>query len=85
MGWCAEQLCMSGNYFGDLVKRETGQTAGEHIRRMVIELAKERLIDGHPVSTIAYDLGFDYPQHMTRLFKKYVGCSPSEYVRKQGK
>ncbi len=60
-------------------------TAGEHIRRMVIDMAKERLMDDQPVSSVAYDLGFDYPQHMTRLFKKYVGCSPSEYVRKQGK
>ena len=79
VGWCAEQLCMSANYFGDLVKRETGQTAGEHIRRMVIDLAKEQLMDGQPVSTVAYDLGFDYPQHMTRLFKKEVGCTPNEY------
>ena len=46
---------------------------------MVIDLAKEQLMDGQPVSTVAYDLGFDYPQHMTRLFKKEVGCTPNEY------
>ena len=47
-------------------------TAGEHIRRMVIDMTKERLKDDQPVSSVAYDLGFDYPQHMTRKNKKSI-------------
>ena len=63
--WCAEQLHLSANYFGDLVKKETGKSAQEYIQLKVIDIAKA--------------LGFRYPQHFTRLFKKVVGCSPNEY------
>jgi AraC-like DNA-binding protein len=78
--WCAEQLHLSANYFGDLIKKETGKTAQEYIQLKVIDLAKERIFDtSRSVSEIAYELGFKYPQHFTRLFKQKVGCSPMEY------
>lgn len=78
--WCAEQLHLSANYFGDLVKKETGKSAQEYIQLKVIDIAKERIFDpGRSISEIAYSLGFHYPQHFTRLFKKVVGCSPNEY------
>lgn len=78
--WCAEQLHLSPNYFGDLVKKETGKSAQEYIQLKVIDIAKERIFDpGRSISEIAYSLGFRYPQHFTRLFKKVVGCSPNEY------
>ena len=78
--WCAEQLHLSANYFGDLVKRETGKSAQEYIQLKVIDIAKERIFDtSRSISEIAYSLGFRYPQHFTRLFKKVVGCSPNEY------
>ena len=78
--WCAEQLHLSANYFGDLVKKETGKSAQEYIQLKVIDIAKERIFDpGRSISEIAYSLGFRYPQHFTRLFKKVVGCSPNEY------
>ena len=78
--WCAEQLHLSANYFGALVKKETGKSAQEYIQLKVIDIAKERIFDpGRSISEIAYSLGFRYPQHFTRLFKKVVGCSPNEY------
>lgn len=76
----ADKICLSSNYFGDMVKKETGKTPQEHIQTKVIELAKERIVDTEEtVSQIAYSLGFQYPQHLCRLFKKRVGCTPNEY------
>lgn len=78
--YCAEKLHLSANYFGDLVKKETGKTALEFIQLKVIDLAKEKIVDPHQtISQIAYDLGYRYPQHFTRLFKEKVGISPLEY------
>lgn len=77
---CAAELCLSPNYFGDLVKRETGKTAQEYIRLRLIDAAKEHLADPQrSVSQVAYDLGFQYPQHFTRLFKRVTGLTPVEY------
>lgn len=80
----ADKICLSPNYFGDMVKKETGKTPQEHIQAKVLELAKENIIEtDQTVSQIAYALGFQYPQHLCRLFKKHVGCTPNEY-RQQG-
>ncbi len=80
VGYCAEQLNLSANYFGDLVKKETGKSAQEYIRDKVIGLAKEKVFDiSKSISEIAYALGFKYPQHFTRFFKQQVGLSPNEY------
>ena len=76
----AERLHLSPNYFGDLVKKETGKSAQEYIQNKLIEVAKERVFDtSKSVSEIAFELGFKYPQHFTRLFKQRVGHSPSEF------
>ena len=78
---CAERLALSPNYFSDLVKRETGETAHEHIQRFLIERVKKELADGHKsVSEIAYGLGFNYTNHLSRLFRRVTGMSPTEYV-----
>ena len=78
--YCARELPLSPNDFGDLIKKETGKTAQEHIQLYVIDTAKERIADrGLSISEIAYDLGFKYPAHFTRLFKNVVGCTPNEY------
>lgn len=78
--YCADQLHLSANYFGDLIKKETGKSAQEHIQLKLIGIAKERVLDNSKsISEIAFELGFKYPQHFTRLFKKRVGCAPNEY------
>jgi len=80
VAYCAEQLNLSPNYFGDLVKKETGKTAIEHIQSKLITIAKEKIFDKQKtVNQIAYELGFKYPQHFARLFKKRVGQTPQEY------
>ena len=80
VAYCASELNLSASYFGDLIKKETGKTAQEYIQAKVIDVAKEKVFDqSKSVSEIAYALGFKYPQHFTRLFKKKVGQSPNEY------
>jgi AraC family transcriptional activator of pobA len=80
VAYCAEALHLSTNYFGDLVKKETGRSALEYIQLKVIDVAKERLFDmNKSVSEIAYELGFKYPQHFFRLFKQKAGVTPNDY------
>lgn len=78
----ADELCMSSNYFGDLVKKMTGETASSHIRQFVVQLIKDRLASGANVTEVAYALGFEYPQHLSRMFKTQTGQSPKEYIEK---
>ena len=79
----ADKLCLSPNYFGDMLKKETGKTPQEYIQEKVIEIAKDRIVGTRDtVSQIAYSLGFQYPQHLCRLFKKREGCTPNEYRAK---
>ena len=76
----ASELHLSANYFGDLIKKETGKTAQEYIQTKIIDIAKNLVyIHSKSVSEIAFELGFKYPQHFTRLFKQKVGITPNEY------
>ena len=78
--YCADALHLSYNYFSDLIRKETGVTASGHIRNKVLDIAKTQLVStDKTISEIAYQLGFQYSQHFTRLFKKEVGCTPNEY------
>ena len=77
--YCADKLCMSSNYFGDMVKRMTGDTASDYIRQYIIQRAKNELATGEGIAQVAYELGFEYPQHLSRMFKKQTGMTPSEY------
>lgn len=80
VGYFADLFHLSANYFGDLIKKETGKSAQEYIQSKLIELAKEKIHDPNlSLSEIAYGLGFKYPQHFTRLFKQQVGVSPKEF------
>lgn len=84
--YCADKLCMSPNYLSDLVKRATGETASQHIRQFIVQQAKNRLAAGESIAQVAYGLGFEYPQHLSRMFKKQTGTTPSNYcasIRKQ--
>ena len=76
----ADTLNLSPNYFGDLIKKETGKSAIEYIHLKLLEYAKEKIMDKtKSISEISYQLGFKYPQHFTRLFKQKVGMAPNEY------
>lgn len=78
--WCAGELCLSPNYFGDLIKKETGKSAQEYIQLKLIATAKERILaPNKTIGQVAYELGFQYPQHFTRLFKKITSLTPNEY------
>ena len=80
VAFCADGLNLSANYFGDLVKKETGKTAMEYIQSKLIDTAKEKIFDtGKTVNQVAYELGFKYPQHFVRLFKQRTGHTPHEY------
>ena len=78
--YCADRLCLSASYLGDLLKKETGVSALKHIQQKMLDVAKERVFDtSRSISEIAYELGFQYPQHFSRWFKKMTGCTPNEY------
>lgn len=80
VAFCADELHLSANYFGDLIKKETGASAQEYIQTKLIDVAKERIFDrDKSINEVAYDLGFKYPQHFNRLFKKKLGMTPNEY------
>jgi len=80
VSFCAYELNLSPNYFGDLIKKETGRTAQEYIQSKLMDVAKEKIFDrDKSVSEVAYELGFKYPQHFSRLFKQRVGQTPQEY------
>lgn len=81
--YIAERLNMSHNYFCDVIKRTTGDTPNHHIKRYMIQLAKNRLMSGMNSSEVAYSLGFDYPQHFTRVFKKITNITPTQYSRQR--
>ncbi|MEM1321187.1 MAG: helix-turn-helix transcriptional regulator [Bacteroidota bacterium] len=76
----SDKIHLSPHYLSDLLKKETGRSAKDHINDFVIEKAKTLLLSTeHSISEIAYDLGFNYPHYFTRLFKSRTGCSPMEY------
>ena len=78
--YCAAEVFLSPNYFGDLVKKSTGHTAIEHIHLFALKCAKQLLSEtDKPVSEIAFSLGFNYPHHLSRLFKKYLNTTAMEY------
>jgi len=80
VNYCALQFHLSTNYFGDLIRKETGKTALEYIQLKMIALAKQKILDNKKtINEIAYELGFKYPAHFTRAFKKSTGVTPIEY------
>ncbi len=80
--YCAQESFLSPNYFGDLIRELTGDSATSYIRRFIMQRAQTHLAGGATITEAAEQLGFAYPQHFTRQFKKYYGVTPSEFIRK---
>ncbi|RAJ04804.1 helix-turn-helix domain-containing protein [Arenibacter echinorum] len=79
----ADKMNVSQRYLSDTLKKETGKTTTEHLQLYLIDEAKNMLLQPHKsVSEVAYELGFEYPQYFSRLFKKKEGISPSAYQQK---
>ncbi len=83
--YMADRLCVSPSYLGDLIKRSTGSTASKYIQRQVVQMAKNLISSGHSISETAYSLGFDYPQHFSRFFKREEGITPKDYMLRRRK
>jgi AraC-like DNA-binding protein len=80
VAYCADELHLSANYFGDLIKKETGKSAKEYIQDKIIDEAKNKIfLADKTVNEIASELGFKYPQHFSRMFKNETGYTPNEY------
>ncbi|RKR05109.1 helix-turn-helix protein [Flavobacterium sp. 90] len=80
VAYFAEELHLSANYFGDLIKKDSGKSAQEYIHTKIIETIKEKMYDHNlSLSEISYQTGFKYPQHFTRFFKQHTGSSPTEF------
>ena len=79
--YCAQELFLSPNYFGDIVRELTGNSASSHIHRFIMQRAQTLLLRGFSISETAERLGFEYPQHFTRQFKKHFGITPSAFLR----
>lgn len=80
VAWCADQMHLSSNYFGDLIKKETGRSAQEYIQQRTMNVAKELLTQtGKSISEISYSLGYQCSQYFSRAFKKVMGMTPNEY------
>lgn len=80
VSYFAQELNLSPNYFGDLIKKETGRSAQEYIQNKTIDIAKDKIYDiNKSINQIADEMGFKYPQHFSRLFKKKVGITPNEF------
>ena len=82
VAYCASELAYSSRYFGDLVHKATGGTAIGYIHNYIINQAKSLLMQGHNISETSRLLGFDFPHHFTRLFKRITGLTPSEFLGK---
>lgn len=83
VSYCAGRLAYSPRYLGDVIHSATGGTAIGYIHTFVTEQGKNLLMNGHNINETAHLLGFDYPHHFTRLFKKVTGMTPSGFLGKK--
>jgi AraC-like DNA-binding protein len=79
VAYCAAELAYSPRYFGDLIHKATGGTAIGYIHNYVINQAKSLLMQGHNISETSRLLGFDFPHHFTRLFKRITGLLQASF------
>ena len=85
VSYCASEMAYSPHYFGDMLRKATGTTAIRYIHTYVINIGKSLLMQGHNVSETSRMLGFEFPHHFTRLFRKIVGVTPSEFLGKDNR
>lgn len=80
VSYFADKLHLSANYFGGVIKKETGCSAQEYIQSKIIDIAKERILNlDKSIVEVSLELGYKYPHHFSRLFKKKTGLSPIDY------
>lgn len=80
VAYFANKMALSANYLSDLLKKETGYSAKEHINTFIVNKAKTLLLNSSDsISGIAYTLGFNYPHYFSRLFKRKTGLTPQKY------
>lgn len=76
----ASKINVSTHYLSDMLRNLTGQNAQQHIHSKLIEKSKDFLITTNlSVAEIAYQLGFEYPQSFSKLFKKKTNLTPLEF------
>ena len=83
--YCASELCLSPGYFGDIIRESLGESPKDYIRNFVIMRAKNLILSGKTIVQVADELGFEYPQHFTRMFKNATGQTPREFYDSQRK
>ena len=83
--YCASELCLSPGYFGDIIRDALGESPKDYIRNFVVLRAKNLILSGKAIVQVAEELGFEYPQHFTRMFKNTTGQSPREFFDNQRK
>lgn len=80
VNYFADRICLSPNYFGDLIRRETGHSPKDYINQRMLDFAKEQLLSStQPISNVSELLGFQYQQHFVRFFKKMTGQTPTGF------
>ena len=83
--YCASEFCLSPGYFGDIVRDALGESPKDYIRGFIVMRAKSLMLGGQSITQVSDALGFEYPNHFTRLFKQLTGQTPSQFYAEQRK